>query len=307
MTNRREFLRYSSAAAFVATLPALAADKVKVPARLIPGTDESLAVIGLGNSVSFREADLTGAAELLDIFLEHGGGYVDVGGVSRMSVGSIAKSRGAADKLFFGNYVEPQAGAAMRSEVASVAAGQGKSALDLAHTRNLAAYRQSHDLYRALQEEGLVRYIGIARSGADGFGEIVRLVEDGLVDFIQVNYSLAEPQAAERLLPLASVGRIPNSPENSLTVQSPHVPPPPQAEGTKMLLSASTPNEFSADGHAQSPLLVDDDVDGAAGDQPRLGDQDNRDQRQHDAGKHANTDENFRHRLAPTVECRRTP
>lgn len=204
MTNRREFLRYSSAAAFVASIPAFAADAAKIPARLIPGTNESLPVIGLGNSVSFREADLTVAADLLDIFLEHGGGYVDVGGVSRMSVGSIAKSRGAADKLFFGNYVEPQAAGAMRSEVAGVAAGQGKSALDLAHTRNLAAYRQSHDHYRALQEEGLVRYIGIARSGADGFGEIVRLVEDGLVDFIQVNYSLAEPQAAERLLPLAA-------------------------------------------------------------------------------------------------------
>jgi diketogulonate reductase-like aldo/keto reductase len=204
VTNRREFLGYSSAAALAVAIPAFAADKAKIPARLIPGTNESLPVIGLGNSGSFREADLTVAADLLDIFLEHGGGYVDVGGVSRMSVGSIAKSRKAAEKLFFGNYVEPQAVGAMRNEVATVAAGQGKSALDLVHTRNLSAYRQSHDLYRALQDEGLVRYIGIARSGAGSFGEISRLIEDGLVDIIQVNYSLAEPQAAERLLPLAA-------------------------------------------------------------------------------------------------------
>jgi aryl-alcohol dehydrogenase-like predicted oxidoreductase len=204
VTNRREFLGYSGAAAFVAAMPVLAADKEKIPARLIPGTDEYLPVIGLGNSGSFREADLTAAADLLDIFLQHGGGYVDVGGVSRMSVGSIAKSRDASDKFFLGNYVEPKSGAAIRSEVSAVAEGQGKSALDLVQTRNLDGYRQNHNLYRELQDEGLVRYVGIARSGSQSFANIERLIKDGLVDFIQVNYSLAEPQAAERLLPFAA-------------------------------------------------------------------------------------------------------
>jgi aryl-alcohol dehydrogenase-like predicted oxidoreductase len=185
-------------------MPAFAADKKKIPARLIPGTNESLPVIGLGNSGSFREADLSTAGDLLDIFLQHGGGYVDVGGVSRMSVGSIATSRNASDKLFFGNYLEPNSGDAIRSEVSMVAEAQGKAALDLVHTRNLDGYRQSNDLYRELQDEGLVRYVGIARSGAQGFAAIEQLIKDGLVDFIQVNYSLAEPQAAERLLPFAA-------------------------------------------------------------------------------------------------------
>ena len=48
-----------------------------------------------------------------------------------------------------------------------------------------------------------MRYIGVARTGADGFDAIARLIEDGLVDFIQVNYSMLEPEAGERLLPLA--------------------------------------------------------------------------------------------------------
>jgi aryl-alcohol dehydrogenase-like predicted oxidoreductase len=204
VTNRREFIGYSGAAAFAATMPAFAVDKKKIPSRLIPGTNESLPVIGLGNSGSFREADLSTAAELLDIFLQHGGGYVDVGGVSRISVGTIAKSRKASDKFFFGNYVEPKSGDAIRSEVSGVAEEQGKSALDLVQTRNLDGYRQSHGLYRELQDEGLVRYIGIARSGAETFAAIEQLITDGLVDFIQVNYSLAEPLAAEKLLPFAA-------------------------------------------------------------------------------------------------------
>ncbi len=59
-------------------------------------------------------------------------------------------------------------------------------------------------MYRELQDEGLVRYVGIARSGAESFAATEQLIKDGLVDFIQVNYSLAEPQAAERLLPFAA-------------------------------------------------------------------------------------------------------
>jgi len=147
---------------------------------------------------------LSAAANLIDVFLEHGGGFVDAGGVSRMVVGQIAQEKNASDKLFIGNYLDPKDAGAMRREAATVAKGQGKAALDLVHTRNLAEYRSRHDDYRQMKEDGLVRYIGVARSGAQTFDAIGQLVRDGLVDFIQINYSLVEPQAADRLLPLAA-------------------------------------------------------------------------------------------------------
>lgn len=206
MTNRRDFLSYSGAAVLAASLPvsSLAGQQEKIPARLIPGTDEKLPVIGLGNSQSFRNEDLDAAANLIDIFLEHGGGFVDAGGVSAMVVGRIAQDKNASEKLFIGNYLDPKDLGAMRHEAVSAAKGQGKDALDLVHTRNLAEYRSRHDQYRQMKEDGLVRYIGVARTGADNFDAIGQLVEDGLVDFIQVNYSLVEPEAADRLLPLAA-------------------------------------------------------------------------------------------------------
>ncbi len=206
MIDRREFLSFSAVAALTASihLPALAGQRAKIPARIIPGTDEKLPVIGLGNSQSFRDQDLSAAANLIDVFLEHGGGYVDAGGVSAMVVGRIAQDKNASDKLFIGNYLDPKDLGAMQHEAVSAAKGQGKDALDLVHTRSLAEYRPQHDLYRQLQEDGLVRYIGVARTGADNFDFIGELVEDGLVDFIQINYSLVEPEAADRLLPLAA-------------------------------------------------------------------------------------------------------
>ncbi len=206
MTNRREFLSYSGAAALTASLPGpvLGEHHEKIPARLIPGTDEALPVIGLGNSQSFRNEDLSAAANLIDVFLEHGGGFIDARGVSRMVVGRIAQDRHASDKLFIGNYLDPKDADVMRAEAVSVAKGQGKPAMDLVHTRNLAEYRVRIAQYRQMKEDGLVRYIGVARTGAQTFDEIGQLVEDGLVDFIQINYSLVEPEAADRLLPLAA-------------------------------------------------------------------------------------------------------
>jgi aryl-alcohol dehydrogenase-like predicted oxidoreductase len=204
MTNRRDFMRYSGVAAMAVSLPSWAQDEVQLPTRPIAGTDEELAVIGLGNSSAFRSADRAMAEPLLDIFLSRGGNYIDVGGPSSAFVGQLGQEMGRTDQLFLANYVDPTEVARMREHVVAMAKAQGKSALDLVHTRNLAGFRQGHDAYRQLREDGLVRFIGVARTGAGSHGMMAGLIEDGLVDFIQVNYSMMEPQAGDRLLPLAA-------------------------------------------------------------------------------------------------------
>lgn len=203
--NRREFIQHTGTAAIAASMPlaALAGEARLLPARPIPGTDEMMPIIGLGNSSAFRADDLSVASKLLDIFLDHGGRYVDVGGSSAFSVGKLGREKDASGKLFLGNYVDPKDMLAMREDVAALSKAQGKAMLDLVHTRDLREYRAQHDHYRTLKEEGLVRFIGIARSGGEYHEAIGKLIEDGLVDFIQTNYSLLEPESADRLLPLA--------------------------------------------------------------------------------------------------------
>lgn len=205
MTSRRDFIRYSAVTALAAAAPvrALAAHHKGLAARRIPGSDESLPIVGLGNSGVFREADLTAARSLLEIFLGRGGRYVDAGGASRGNVGHIARDLGASDDVFIGNYLDPKNTQAMRDEAGAVAKSQGKAALDLIQTRDPDAYRKHIDDYRRLQDDGLARYIGVARSGRQSFDAIMQLIEDGLVDFVQVNYSIMEPDAEDRLLPLA--------------------------------------------------------------------------------------------------------
>jgi aryl-alcohol dehydrogenase-like predicted oxidoreductase len=202
--NRRDFVRLSGVAAVAASLPAGAFSPPRqLPTRPIPGTDERLSVIGLGNSQAFRESDGATSGRLLEIYTEHGGRYVDVSGSSGAFVGRLAQEMGATRQLFFGNYIDPAEESAMRDGVTALITAQGKPGLDLAHTRDLDGFRARHAVYRELQEDGLVRYVGIARTGKQNFEAMEQLIRDGLIDFIQVNYSMLEPEAGESLLPLA--------------------------------------------------------------------------------------------------------
>jgi len=203
MINRREFLNVAGALCLTHAQPLAANETRQLPTRPIPGKAESLAIIGLGSSRVFRAGDEAGARRLLDIFTSHGGHYVDVGGKSATVVGQLSASMGTTDQLFLGTYIDPGETSAMRNSARSLAQAQEKNALDLIHTRDLGSYRNQNASYRALQEEGLVRLIGVARTGNAAQGEMLRLIEDGMVDFIQVNYSLLEREAGERLLPLA--------------------------------------------------------------------------------------------------------
>ena len=77
MTNRREFLKTSGAAATVLAAPAtwseVAMAQAMLPSRPIPGTDESLPIIGLGNSSVFTSGDMAASLDVIRAFHERGG------------------------------------------------------------------------------------------------------------------------------------------------------------------------------------------------------------------------------------------
>jgi diketogulonate reductase-like aldo/keto reductase len=54
-----------------------------------------------------------------------------------------------------------------------------------------------------MKEAERVRYIGITHYTASAYGEIERLLKTKAYDFLQINYSLGERDAENRLLPLA--------------------------------------------------------------------------------------------------------
>jgi diketogulonate reductase-like aldo/keto reductase len=203
--KRRAFLRSaglcaSALGAAAWALPLLAAQQL--PRRRIPAGDDSLPVIGLGNSNAFRGGDLAASADLIRLFHEHGGAYVDCSGDSRFVVAEAAASLGVGGELFLGSYFADADDAALRGEALRLLAVTGKDRLDLMHSYPeyaLPNWRQ----FRQWKEDGLTRYIGVARHQSDYYDSMIELMETGTVDFLQVNYSPLETEADRRVLPTA--------------------------------------------------------------------------------------------------------
>ena len=203
MTDRREFLRLAAATVAAAhAWPAVADEQRRLPRRPIPGADESLPIIGLGNSNAFRAGDIETSTRVVGTLLDHGGAYIDCGGSSRFVVGEVVRSLGASDEAFLGSYFAGADDAASREEAARLIELTGKHRLDLMHNYPEDAV-PNWDRFRAWKDEGLTRYIGVARHRKEAYPQMMAAMRTGTVDFLQVNYSLLETEAEEDILPLA--------------------------------------------------------------------------------------------------------
>ena len=205
MTSRRDFLKTSGAVALSTAMPAVthAHDKLEIHSRPIPGTDDTLPMVGLGNSRVFQEGDLEATRELIQLFTSYGGSYVDTIGPSRFTVASVMQAHDLHSQLFVGTYLGTVQYDAMAAELERVRAAQGKAALDLVLTYDFKEILADPERYLRLKEAGLTRYIGAARHKQEFHEPMMQLMEMGVVDFIQVNYSLLEPEAGETVLPMA--------------------------------------------------------------------------------------------------------
>ena len=205
MTSRRSFLKHSAAGAAALTVPTwadIALAQAKLPTRPIPGTEDSLPVIGLGNSQVFREGDMAASLGLIRTFRDRGGAYVDCMGLSRFVVAEVTKQMNAGRDLFLGTYFMDEEESVMRENITRLLEITGKSQLDLVHAYPEFAI-PNWDMFRRWKDEGLTKYIGISRHQKEYYDDMMTLMETDTVDFIQVNYSPLEREAEERILPMA--------------------------------------------------------------------------------------------------------
>ena len=97
----------------------------------------------------------------------------------------------------------------MVEELERVLKAQGKEMLDLVLTYDFSEILAEPERYLRLREAGLTRYLGVARHKLEFHEPMMQLMEMGVVDFVQVNYSLLEPEAGETVLPMAREKGVP--------------------------------------------------------------------------------------------------
>lgn len=209
--HRRTFLQLTAAAGLASQLPlsvALAAPQMAI--RRIPGSDEPIPVIGLGTSDEFERIPADGGEALkrvLSTLVEHGGSLVDTApgyGDAERILGDFVRELDLADELFLSTKVAERGKADGMQSLERSLQLLPKEPLDLIMVHSLVDADTQLDNLQSLKDAGKVRYIGITTSRRSGFAEMERLIRSRRFDFIQVNYSPLEPEAADRVIPAAA-------------------------------------------------------------------------------------------------------
>jgi diketogulonate reductase-like aldo/keto reductase len=208
--DRRTALKLVAAATATALAPArLSAKEAPVmTTRKVPGSGELIPVIGMGTSDTFDVgADGMKRAVLQSVLrslVEAGGSVIDTSpmyGSAESVTGDLIDELGLGPKLWLATKVWTRGREAGAKQIEASFARLRTKKLDLLQIHNLLDWREHVPTLRALQASGKVRYSGITHYRADAHAELERVLGAEKFDWVQVNYSLAEPEAAARLLP----------------------------------------------------------------------------------------------------------
>lgn len=205
--TRRAVLRLMAAAAAAGPAGAAAAPILQRP---IPSSGENIPAIGLGTWRTFdvgpSAAEREPLGEVLRRFVELGGRVIDSSpmyGTAESVAGDLAADQGVTERLFLATKVWTsgrEAGIAQMEQ--SLRRLRGRR-LDLLQIHNLLDWKTHLRTLREWKQAGRVRYVGITHYTASAYEELERVLRAEPLDFVQLNYSLGERQAEQRILPLA--------------------------------------------------------------------------------------------------------
>lgn len=181
----------------------------------IPRSGETLPIIGLGTWQTFDVGAAQSARaplkEVLSEFVQLGGSVIDSSpmyGKSESVTGDLAAELGIHKQVFVATKVWTNGrDAGIRQMEESFRRLRVKK-MDLMQVHNLVDYRTHLTTLRKWREEGRVRYLGVTHYSASAYTDLARVLEIEDLDFVQLNYSMAEREAEHRLLPLAADKRI---------------------------------------------------------------------------------------------------
>jgi aryl-alcohol dehydrogenase-like predicted oxidoreductase len=183
--------------------------------RPIPSTGETVPAVGLGTYRTFDAgaADTQRAPlrEVLRRFVALGGRVVDSSpmyGAAETVVGDLTAELGLHGSLFLATKVWTSGREAGIRQMEHSLRQLRVERLDLMQVHNLVDWSTHLRTLRDWKEAGRVRYVGITHYTASAHGELERVMRGEPLDFVQLNYSLAEREAERRLLPLARDRRI---------------------------------------------------------------------------------------------------
>jgi diketogulonate reductase-like aldo/keto reductase len=213
VTTRRAWLGLSTAFALGAVTPATIANPalIRKPVR---GLKEGLPVIGLGTYQTFDTTEPAAMANLRDVlgeFASLGGRLIDSSpmyGHAEQVAGELMQRAKLTSNLFVATKVWTRG---KDSGIAQMEASMKKlrvETIDLMQVHNLVDLDTHLATLTELKNAGRVRFVGITHYAESAYADVARAIDKHALDFLQINYSVAERAAEKRLLPLAAERHI---------------------------------------------------------------------------------------------------
>ncbi|MFJ4055009.1 aldo/keto reductase [Pseudomonas sp. NPDC089743] len=210
MYARRDVLRAGATLGLLAASPWLRAEsRSGLLTRKVPSTGEALPVIGAGTSGSFEveagSADYQRLKAVLKAFFEGGGKVIDTspnyGGADRI-LGQLLEEGGWHRHCFIATKIAADSRPDAEAQWAGTLKSLRTDKVDLLQIHNLRDWKTQLPYARQLKQQGKTRYVGITHYLNSGHDEVASIVRSEPLDFIQINYSVNAPNAADELLPL---------------------------------------------------------------------------------------------------------
>lgn len=188
--------------------PAPAAGALLV--RRIPATGETLPAIGVGTSGSYEvpagSPEFAALRDVLKTFFDGGGRVIDTSpnySNAEDVVGALLAEGGWRERCFLATKLAADDQAALEAQWADSKRRLRTGKVELLQVHNLRNMAQAWPYARRLKDAGETKYVGFTHFMASGHADTARYMRDLKPDFVQINYSVAAPEAAKTIFPIA--------------------------------------------------------------------------------------------------------
>jgi diketogulonate reductase-like aldo/keto reductase len=217
--DRRQLLAVAGIVGMTAIGPA--AGQAPMPRRPIPGTSESLPVVGLGSSKVVSEIAGNGTgpvAAVLGELVANGGSLVDTwprDEANDSAFGEVIDTPGLRDALFVTTKIDRPGREAGIAQFETTLENYRREQIDLAQIFSLTDVETHWPTLRSFKDDGRARYIGVTVADAGLYNALETFLARETPDFVQINYSITERESESRFLPMLAdrgIGVIINRP-----------------------------------------------------------------------------------------------
>ena len=215
--DRRRFMQGAGALGLSASLGALipgvahGALRKDVPdiiRKQVPSTGEAIPAVGLGSWITFNVGNDMAlrdqCADVVSAFFNAGGRMIDSSpmyGSAQEVIGYCLDKLGAHDRVFSTDKVWTSGNGL--DQISETRKRWNTRKFDLLQVHNLLGINDNLPLLFRLKNEGQLRYVGVTTSHGRRTEDLIAVMKNERLDFVQVTYNPVDRKVEEYLLPLA--------------------------------------------------------------------------------------------------------